>query len=337
MSDIFEKIDRATGWWVQYAVSPYIEAYNTAYTSYQETLQKQRDGDKAQAEMFVAIASIMSTSIIMATFANYPLSRLSARIALRTLGVDNTRRVIGLYRRGAADPVTAFAFGKSYDLVKATAGDKVKSSVGKLLRQTVTGTTSSLPLNKDRQLTRQVEVQGLVLREFCDAVGSDRSIGLKLKDQCFSEVLRAPFMRTPENLLDPGKLAPKIELGFYMEMILNSDYLMYHSPPDMRTPSSRAGGIDVLPSDKDNYPKSESFASTRGYYRTVEIDRPGGHIQSAIDRLHKQVFGSPFYGGLSLGGMRFGGDKAGELRKAEAVARLLSNATRPATALTVIA
>jgi hypothetical protein len=38
MSDIFEQIDRATGWWNELVVSPYVEAYNTAYTNFQETL-----------------------------------------------------------------------------------------------------------------------------------------------------------------------------------------------------------------------------------------------------------------------------------------------------------
>jgi hypothetical protein len=286
--------------------------------------------------MFVGIASIMSTSIIMATFANYPLSKLSTRFALRTLGAANTRAVISLYRHGAADPITAFAFGKAYDLVKGYAGDKVKSVAKKLVELTVNGTSSALPLNRDKQLSRQVRVQGLTMREFCDAVGSDPAVGSKVKDQCMLAVLQSPFMQAPEKQLDPGKLAPKIELGFYMELLLNSDYQLYHSPPDMRTPPSRAGGIDLLPSDKQ-YPKSESFAKTRGYYTTVEIDRPGGHVQSAIDRLHAEVFGKPFYSGVSvLGAMRIGGDKAGELRKAEEVARLLSKSTKPATLTSVI-
>lgn len=336
MSDIDDKITRATNWWISLVVSPYVEAYNTAYVNFENVLQKQKDRNKAQAEMFVAIASIMSTSAVMAMFANYPLSRLSTRFALRALGVSNTRAVISLYRQGATDPITAFAFGKAYDLVKGYAGDKVKSTARKLVEMTVSGTSPALPLNRDKYLTRQVTIQGLVMQEFCEAVGSDHSINSKLKEQCIISVLDSPFMQTPDRQLDPNKLAPKIELSFYMDMILSSDYIMYHSPPDMRTPPSRAGGIDVLPSDM-KYPKSESFARTRGYYRTVEIDRPGSYIQSRIDLLHSQIFHKPFYAGLSLpGGIRVGGDKAGELRKAESVARILSKLTRPATVRSVM-
>ena len=255
---------------------------------------------------------------------------------MRTLGVANTKAVIDLYRKAAADPVTAFVFGKSYDVVKAQLGDKAKSIVGRLVQSTVSKTTSALPLNRDKQLTGQLKLQMLHLQEFCNAVGSDRNVSGRMKEQCFTEVRQSPFMQAPRTMLDESKLAPKIELGFYMQMILDSDYLRRHAPPDMRMPTSRAGGIDDLPSSA-KYPKSQRFTDTLGYYNTVEIDRPGGHIQAAIDRLHLKLFAKPFYAGVAIGGVRIGGDKAGELRKAEDVARTLSKLTRPTTIKAVVA
>ncbi len=138
-------------------------------------------------------------------------------------------------------------------------------------------------------------------------------------------------MKAPEKTVDAAKLSSHIELGFYMQHLLNTDYIMHHMPIGSRMPASRAGGIDAMPLSK-NYPKSESPTALRSY-NTVHSDRPGGAIQDALDVAHKKVFGKSFYErSIMPEFMRGDAGRAAELVRAERTLTELSRLTRPTRA-----
>lgn len=65
------------------------------------------------------------------------------------------------------------------------------------------------------------------------------------------------------------------------------------------------------------------------FYNTVEVDRPANNVQDHIDRVHKEVFGHPFYTHQRYLGMQWPGGKAEELVRAEAVLKMLSKSASP--------
>ena len=119
----------------------------------------------------------------------------------------------------------------------------------------------------------------------------------------------------------------RIELGFYMVWVLDSDELVTQTiPGNMHSLTSKP--IDALPSSRD-YPRGNTDPS-RGPVQWVGVTRPGGDVEDQIDKVHKHVRGNAFY---APGGW-FGKSDAGQARLKEVAAAertltWLSDMTQP--------
>jgi hypothetical protein len=258
----------------------------------------------------------------MAALASGPFQRLAGRIGARTLAQNNLRFINDLYAQHSTHPIVDFAFGKTKDY----AFDQNKAIAAKLVQNTAVGVTAASPLSRSEQIKSLIALQGLAISDLSDSIAADRQRTVAQREQKLADLAASPFMNPPNDRLDDGKLRPLIELGMFMQLLLDTDYMLLHYPADTRIPPQRAGGIRTMPTDP-KYPKSERDISSM--YRTVEIDRPGNQIQDAIDKVHKEVKRVPFYEHGRFLGMQWPGGKADELTKADTTLQALSRATRP--------
>ncbi len=322
MSISRKQIDDATIRWTSLVASPYIIAYNDAYDNFRAAIAAQEEANKSQAELFGTIAAVMTTSILMAALVSGPFRRFAGRIGARALAQNNLQLVNNLYARYSTHPIVDFAFGKAKDY----GFDQTKAVAAKLVQNTAMGVTAASPLSRSEQIKSLIALQGLAISDMSDGIRADRQRTVAQREQGLADLAASPFMNPPRDRLDDGKLRPLIELGMFMQLLLDTDYLLLHYPADTRIPPQRAGGIRTMPTDPA-YPKSERDITRM--YRTVEIDRPGNTIQEAIDKVHKEVKRTPFYEHGRFLGMQWPGGKPDELTRADRTLQQLSLATRP--------
>ncbi|MGH6613586.1 hypothetical protein [Sphingomonas sp.] len=288
------RVSDAVDSWQANVCNPYIIAYNTAYLAYNAAFNLQKESDKARAELFVSAAAILPGSILMATAANSSLRVLANRVALQALAHRNLSRVLNVYQAVGNNATAVFAVGKVLDGVKAEIGKKIKESVIKAM-QVSTNLLATDPLNRDKQLNTWLTNHKLCAFEAADAIERG-SIGNTEKQRLFDQLLQAPIANKPVGIIDPSRLALKIELGFYMMWLLDSDAL--NSSPgggaEAGVYNAKSKPIDVMPSDP-KYPRPTLPRSPYAAYDWVSITRPGGDVEDQIDKVHKQVRGTAFY------------------------------------------
>lgn len=324
------QVSDAVDAWQANVCNPYVIAYNTAYRSYQDTFGKQKDSDKARAELFVSVAALLPGSILMATAATSSLRVVANRVALRLLAQRSATRTLAVYNAVSANATATFAIGKTLDLVKDEAGKKIKDAVVRAMSNSQ-DLFSVDPLNRDKQLNSWLINHKLLAFDAGNAVEESRSLSAAAKDQVFAQLRAAPIANKPLGKLDPARLAPKIELGFYMIWLLDSDELVTEmTPPGPSGVGGRYSSkpIQEMPSSAQ-YPRGNTDAR-RGAVQWVGVTRPGGDVEDRIDTLNKQLRGQAFY---QSGGW-FGKSDANQARlkevaAAERVLSWLSNTTQP--------
>lgn len=329
MPDFHRQVQRSFDLWKANATNPYVEAYNTAFENYKETAGDEDERVQAQIAFFFTIASVLSTSVVMAVMVQASVQRGIVRAGLRTLGRENTRLVVDLIRRGRANPSVSFAVGSLWDSARGALGDRALEVVTQLVTNSAAGVSAVNPLNRAVQLESQLLHYKVAVGDLFEAVTANRGLSGAQQRQFVGLLEASPFMNPPGRPLNVDRLTPKIELGFYMQKVLDGDYLMTRYAPHMRIPGQRGGGINALPSER-NYPRSGSWAPGREVYTTVEVDRPGFTFQQKINELHRQLFNNqPFYPQHGVVRYLNGTGNVEEIRKAEDVMNRLSRSTRP--------
>jgi hypothetical protein len=327
-------VNRQMHVWDRNVHSQYAMAYNTAYVSFQKSASAAEAAEKADADFFATMVSIMSCSVGIAVLGESWLTRLVVRSGLRTLGASNTRAVANLVRQGQKHAVIGFVFGKATDVVKDAASDKFKKIAASLVQQVVGGLTQTNPLNRYIELQNLLSVQSDHLTDMALAIESDRGMSVTQKATGTAALHNSPVLSPPGNKLNSDKLALKIELAFLLNTVLVGDHLRTHYSPEMRIPSQRGRDIAVMPSDTA-YPKSQRPV-TGGVWNTVEVDRPSMVFQDRIDELHNLIFKSDFYEAAWLARKILPNNEFGrlsEVKKAEKQLNELSSLTRPKNAM----
>lgn len=322
------RVSDAVDSWQANVCNPYIIAYNTAFRNYNEAFNRQKESDKARAELFVSAASILPGSILMATAASSSLRVLANRAALNMLAKSNLTRTLSIYKAASENATAAFATGKLLDMIKDATGGKIKDAVIKATSLS-DNMLASDPLNRDKQLNTWLTNHKLCAFEAAEAIENSPS-GDAEKDRAYAALRQAPVANKPQGALNPGPLALKIELGFYMMALLESDELVT-MPPQMPGSYGTVVGmksrpIEKMPSAKD-YPRAVNRGSS-GTSQWVGIARPGGEVEDRIDEVSKKVRSRAFYAPSGLFG-KPDTRKMQELRDAEAWLNWLADATRP--------
>lgn len=332
------QVGDAVDLWQANVCNPYVIAYNSAYKNYNDAFARQKESDKARAELFVSAAALLPGSVLMATAASSSLRVLANKAALRMMASLNVKRTLSVYQAIGNSPTAMFAIGKVLDGVKGEAGKKIQDAVTKTMQVSVDFLAAD-PLNRDKQLQSWLLNHKICAFDAAAAIEEDRTLSPRDKDARFAELRQAPIANRPQGAINAAKLAPKIELGFYMMALLDSDELISTEAAGV-SPYGGGGGrstskpIDEMPSSA-KYPRAKMPTTAPGYtgsYQTIGITRPGSDVEDQIDKVCIQVTGKPFYAASGFFG-KPDTRKGQELIDAEYRLKALADSTRPLSPL----
>lgn len=323
-------VDRGANNWFRWVADPYIAAYDTAFESYKETTKLQEEADKARAEMFVMAASLVTGSILMATVASTSMRMLARRTALSMMGRQNLKIAFNLAKAAQNSEPFMFAVGKLLDEGKSQIATIAQNEVKKLVSANM-NVVSNTPMVQSKHLDIILRNHVACAYDCGLAFEDNRSLSAAQKNEAFALLSRAPICNPPPVQIDAKKLADKIELCMYMNLILDSDRVvtkpMQPNDREGRMAAVMMGTrtpIDAMPSDA-SYPQSTSprrMGAMQSSYRTIEYDRPGSIIRKRIDEVCKNSLRMNFYSSAGDLGKK-------ELEAAERVLIRLANETRP--------
>lgn len=320
------------GWQTNVAI-PYAIAYDKAYDAFQNTVKAQAEADKARAELFITAASIVTGSILMATVASTALRAKVGQIALQATSKLNMDRTFYLLVVAQDSQTFMFAVDKVIDVTKDKLKDQMKEVVTDLTNST-SHMVVSTPLSQHLQLDRFIKQHQLCCEKASDLVEA-APISDAAKHAVYQALFKAPIVTPPSTGINIDSLANKLELCFYMSVILDSDYLTTTDSQMLlgaETPAnSTSKPIPQMPSARD-YPRAiqgKMSGFTMGSSQDITYDRPGSTIRRQIDKVHSAVFNTKFYEGEDWFGEVNPSMMAKELRKAEDVLNKLARDTRP--------
>lgn len=310
-------LERKPAEWMTKLGTPYSLAYNMAYTNYTNTLKKQSDADRARAEalaaLFVFSASILTGSIAMAAFATTSVKSLAGRALLHTICNNNLNRAFNVMYNVNKSKALVFALGEIVD----AAGKQVPKQVESYLKKSMydaTGTGSASDPLSIAQTVRDFFEQNYVhAHQVATKALDDRSLSDGQRDRVAAVLEAATFYNPPAQLVikDRTALAERIELGFYLNDILNSDSFV-------KSTSYPGGGMGYGGSEVVHERKSiETSPSSPSYPRNstkvhsiptyVESERVayrafGSDIRDRVNELHRKILGSNIFEGQGIDG-----------------------------------
>ena len=325
--------DGYDGWRARVAL-PYITAYADAYENFQKTKKDQADADRAQAELFVAAASIVTGSLLMATVGQASLRVLAGNAALSLICRHNLDRVFNAFHAMSSNKAAMFAVGKLLDESKSQATKKAQDAVSELLSNT-SNIVSSAPLVRYAQMDTFLLNHKLCAKKAAAIVEEEAGMSEAEKERAFAALSRAPIVNPPRNTIDQKRLSEKIELTFYMTAVLDTDSLVdmpaQHSV-GMMSPLGNVAGAKSrsiqAPPSSPQYPREVPgqihwWGTSASRY--VAFDDVGSKVEARIDALHRTVFATPFHARAGNRKQR----KMADLHKAETTLEHLGEVTRP--------
>jgi hypothetical protein len=339
MSEFRAKVEDGAKGWRANVTLPYIEAYSAAFDGYQKAIADQKETDRQRAELFIAGASILTGSVLMASVATSSLRTLAGRIGLQVVCSNNMNRTFNALHVISNNKAMMFALGKLADDAKSRIGKEAEDIVTQYMQANSHVISSVTPLVQHVQLERIITNHELCAKRVAENVeASDRPEAEKAA--VFADLRRSPIYNPPVRAINPVTLAPKLELCFYMTNILDSDELI--DWPGQSNFSGFGGGmasamgakskpIEAMPTSK-SYPRPA--APQRHWYgtdphQTIGITRLGSAVRKRVDEVCAIVRRKPFYGSNSESGSTNDATKPAELTAAARIITELAEQTRP--------
>lgn len=333
--------DGRKGWGANVAM-PYVEAYTAAFDSYQKTIADQKETDKQRAELFVAGASILTGSILMAAVATSSMRALAGRVGLQIVCNNNMNRTFNALHAISNNKAMMFGLGKLADEAKSRIGKEAEDIVTQYMQNTRSIITSGTPLIQHLQLSRMLDNHELCAKKLAEKT-EQSGASEAAKQAVFADLRRSPLYNPPVRAIDPVRLAPKLELCFYMTSILNSDTLIDWPASSigsgmgmgMSAFGAKERSIEVMPSSP-KYPNPALPKPSWGVmpaHQSVGIERLGSTVRKRVDDVCLVVRKKKFYGAGSESGSSNDMGKRQELLAAERILAALADETRPTSPL----
>jgi hypothetical protein len=328
-------VDDGYDGWRARVTLPYISAYTDAYDSFQKTKREQAEADRAQAELFVAAASIVTGSLLMATVGQASIRALAGNAALNVICRHNLDRVFNTFHAVSGSKAAMFAIGKVLDETKSQATRQIQGAVSELLSNT-SNIVSAAPLVRYAQMDTFLLNHKLCAKRSAEIVEAAEDMNDAEKERAFAKLRQTPIANPPRTTIDQKRLSEKIELTFYMTAVLDTDTLVDWpaesgfggmGSPMAGAMNARSRSIAQAPSAAD-YPREvpgENHWWGRSASRSIAYGDLGSQVEARLETLHRAVFGMPFGVGEGTRKQR----KGAELRKAEETLDRLGELTRP--------
>lgn len=313
LNQLVVDLTKADNQWRYDVGNPYVTAYATAYSRYKETLQAQKDADKAAGELFVAAACVVTGSFLLGSIGKASMQMIAKRSVVQIANSSLFKNFSNVFRVVRKNEGVAFAVGKFVD----SATGSVKSNAEKIATgflQKMAGTLSPEPLVQFVHMDSFMRINVNCALAMGEMIDQCSDIDHAQKDAAYALLKQAPFFQTPQKR--PSKSAASltelIELSFYLGAVLDTDSLI--SWPASNPMAEAAGGgfstgraksvpIGARPGT-DAYPRPAApkvGAYHTPAYQTIGIDRAGGEVQKRTNELCMKAFNKPLYSSSMFG------------------------------------
>lgn len=274
--------------WEYFITNPYQLAYHTAFDNFSKTLNKQANSDKMKIELALTALCLCGGSLLTAVFAGVAIKAVAGKAMVDFICRYNMNRLFKLAHLVDTNKSAAFIVGAVWD----QAADILTAKTKKLFEEN----TANFPcVNNIIQKPYEIE---FALRNFVGlsllkigAVCQDILDSKKAtadKKAAFIELVQSPFCNPPSSKVLPDNLADRIELTFYLKIILNSDWLVTHHGSPWALVDKKP--IPEVPGK--GYPKGSRENRIGSLMppeiTTVQYDRIGQDIIDRMNQLYKE-------------------------------------------------
>ncbi|WP_426035162.1 hypothetical protein [Cypionkella sp. TWP1-2-1b2] len=288
-------------------VLPYANAYVVAHTSFKETLQSQADLDKFKLDLFLTAATIGFGAGMGAIFGKAAtVASVAVDQALTQVCNRNMQRTFNLMASISASVPGTFIV----EQVWAEVSTKIGAAASAQVQAMVTAAPVTAGAVQNPQ-TLQNDMQLYVLR----AVAAAHAVAQDIRDHltmtanekdASARAMRAArlFSGAPTRDIIGARqvAADTMELGFYMALVMDADYIEEtYNDPDTRvggraiSERSRVGQVTQLTTAQDYPTWGHGLGVTPdGGIRRIAYDRPGSRIVDRINTLHNAKFRMDF-------------------------------------------
>lgn len=350
LQDFINQVNLSQNDWRVAVGNPYISAYATAFSSYKDTLERQRDVDKQAGELFVTAACIATGSVLLATVGSATMRMLARRTVVRIANRTLSNNFQKLFRTVRKNEGVTFAAGKLIDELNGGLKKKAEEIAAAHV-QSVSQIISPEPLVHFLHMDSVMRANVNCAIRLAQAIERDTSASSDEKARAYRTLMAAPIANSPSTRSSrtAASLAELIELTFYLSAMLETDSLV-------SWPASYAGGgtagamatvrratsvpITQRPGEtsypRPDVPRTSALGHTPAH-QSIAITRAGSEVQAQTNKLSMKVFNKPVYGS-SLFGLLGPADtqKSVELRQADMYLDRLATMLKPQNPLDAI-
>lgn len=297
--------------WLLYSVNPYSAAYESALQAFKDKLKEQEDADKALAqlkfELMMVGLSLCGGGLLTAAFGTATVSSLAGRGAIHMICNYNMDRAFRAANVIATNKTAGFIAGKVWEEAEKRTTDYLTGAIKDGMAQTTMNFPSTQQLGTvavSKSLENFVLEAKLKGAGIAKAARDNSQLDGPQKLAEIEKLRKSPFYTPPKKSVDStGDLTDQIELAFYMDFVMNSDYLITHE----RYRTTEHDGLARIPVTKSREVKTPITESWRSpSYPPVNSDQQIGYrsigsiIRDRMNGLHKKFYNENFMSGSSL-------------------------------------
>jgi hypothetical protein len=308
--------------WKTYTIAPYALAYEAAFQSYEKTIKDQQEADKAKAELILLALSLVGGGVMTAALGTVALKALASRAAIHVICENNMERAFRAAYFVSNNKTANFIAGTVWDELekrgKSHVTGKLKTAIENMDQKPAAFPSAQKLTTIAVKTSMEMFIGEAVIKAYklAEGITEDATINADAKVKKIINLRTSKLWKPPEKSVDDGTLSDDIELSFYMNTVMNSDYLRTkeHYWDDngrgssVRETRNHDEDIAVSPGSA-NYPNPSNNQSI-GYKKIGSI------IKDRVNKLHNKKFKEWFYNGES---------DLGIMLKAEDTIKLLAN------------
>jgi hypothetical protein len=216
--------------WQNYLINQFTSAYDGAYVTFKDYLNKQHIEKQQRLELAMFALSLCGGSAYTAILGNLGIGRFLANHALRIVCERNMGKMFRALAMVEGSQVAQFIIGQTATQAGKWAGNRFRNSLAKILNygpKIEISTTKQIEAAMMDFYFQAVDVVRYAFKDLAD----NRDIKKDDRIKILAQILNSPFCRAPVSHIwpHPAVLSDKIELSFYLKMVLTSGYELFYA------------------------------------------------------------------------------------------------------------
>jgi len=214
--------------WVSNVIIPFSDAYKVATLEYQKEIDADIAAKKQQVELAFMALSLFGGTALTAVLGKAALGKVMENMALNYICERNMTRTFNLLAVAKESPVIGYLTAQTAAASKSWITGKTKSAISAAGDPSTYSDITDPALMKS-QLEQFYNKSELSVRyALTDLLENKKKASLDIRRQALNKIMQSPFCQSPkQSFIVPKELAKKIELGFYMKMLLESDFTQF--------------------------------------------------------------------------------------------------------------